>query len=229
MADYIKSTNFTVKDSLTTGDAAKRVRGSEIDDEFNNISVAVASKANIASPNLTGTPTATTATTGDSSTRIATTAFVNASIAAEGLGTIATQDSDNVSITGGTISVSTVAASGGFTGDITGDVTGNADTVTNGVYTTDFSGSNQSKATSGYQKLPGGVIMQWGEATSTQDAAQTFNFPTAFTSACVYVGANFDSTNGDMQIKTLTTTSFTIDRGDSVDGNQLFRYFAIGY
>lgn len=229
MADYIKSTNFTVKDSLTTGDAAKRVRGSEIDDEFNNIATAIASKANIASPNLTGTPTATTATTGDSSTRIATTAFVNASIAAEGLGTIATQDSDNVSITGGTISVSTVAASGGFTGDITGDVTGNADTVTNGVYTTDFSGSNQSKSTSGYQKLPGGVTMQWGVVNSTTDDDQTFTFPTAFATACVYVGIQFDGVSSGASVKTLTTTGFTMNRADSIDGTEVLRYFAIGY
>lgn len=76
MSDYIKSTNFTIKDSLTSGDASKRIRGSEIDAEFNNIATATNSKADKSSPNFTGSPTATTAATGDSSSRIATTAFV---------------------------------------------------------------------------------------------------------------------------------------------------------
>jgi hypothetical protein len=45
-------------------------------------------------------------------------------------GTLASQNSNNVAITGGTITGVT------FTGDITGNVSGNAGTVTNGVYLT---------------------------------------------------------------------------------------------
>ena len=44
MANYVKSTNFAIKDSLTTGDAAKKVKGTEIDVEFNNIASAISSK-----------------------------------------------------------------------------------------------------------------------------------------------------------------------------------------
>ena len=58
MSNYVKTTNFTAKDSLTTGDPAKVVRGSEIDTEFTNIATAVSSKANSASPTFTGTVTA---------------------------------------------------------------------------------------------------------------------------------------------------------------------------
>lgn len=76
MSDYIKSTNFTIKDSLTSGDASKRIRGSEIDTEFNNIATATNSKADKSSPNFTGSPTATTAPAGDASNRVATTSFV---------------------------------------------------------------------------------------------------------------------------------------------------------
>jgi len=229
MSDYIKSTNFTIKDSLTTGDSAKRIRGTEIDAEFNNIATAVNSKANTASPNLTGSPTATTATLGDSSSRIATTAFVAAAIADENLGTIATQDADDVTITGGTIAVTSVSASSGFTGNVTGDVSGNAGTVTNGVYTTNFTGSNQSKATSGYQKLPGGVILQWGTATSTTDDAQSFLFSTSFSTACVFVSVEWDAVSRGQTVFNLTTTGFSINRIDDIDGTQTFRYFAIGY
>lgn len=57
MADYSKSTNFAAKDSLTTGDPGKVVRGTEINTEFDNIATAVATKADKASPAFTGTVT----------------------------------------------------------------------------------------------------------------------------------------------------------------------------
>jgi hypothetical protein len=44
VTNYVKSTNFAVKDSLTTGDPAKKVKGTEIDVEFNNIASAISSK-----------------------------------------------------------------------------------------------------------------------------------------------------------------------------------------
>ena len=45
MSDYTKTTNFAAKDSLPSGNAAKVVKGTEIDTEFNNIATAVATKA----------------------------------------------------------------------------------------------------------------------------------------------------------------------------------------
>jgi len=60
MSDYTKTTNFATKDSLPSGNAAKIVRGTEIDTEFNNIATASATKANTASPTFTGTVTAAT-------------------------------------------------------------------------------------------------------------------------------------------------------------------------
>lgn len=76
MSNYTKSTNFTSKDSLPTGDALKIIRGSEFDTEFNAIATAVSTKADLASPTFTGTPLAPTAAAGTSSTQIATTAFL---------------------------------------------------------------------------------------------------------------------------------------------------------
>lgn len=80
MTDYTKSTNFATKDTLSPGSALKIVRGTEIDTEFNNIATAVATKADLASPALTGTPTAPTASVGDNDTSIATTAFVSTAV-----------------------------------------------------------------------------------------------------------------------------------------------------
>ena len=87
MTDYTKSTNFATKDNLSSGNPLKIVKGTEIDTEFNNIATAVATKADLASPTFTGTPTlptgtiATTQSSGNNTTAIATTAFVQAAIA----------------------------------------------------------------------------------------------------------------------------------------------------
>lgn len=78
MSNYTKATNFATKDTLPVGDAQKKVKGAEIDDEFNAIATAVNSKADTNSPTLTGTPAAPTATTATNTTQIATTAFVQA-------------------------------------------------------------------------------------------------------------------------------------------------------
>jgi hypothetical protein len=60
MANYTKTTNFAVKDSLESGNPAKIIKGSEINSEYDNISTAIATKANTASPAFTGVVTAPT-------------------------------------------------------------------------------------------------------------------------------------------------------------------------
>jgi hypothetical protein len=74
MSNYTKSTNFATKDTLTSGDPLKIVKGTEINTEFDNIATAVNSKSDTASPTFTGTVTAAALTTtgntilGDAST-----------------------------------------------------------------------------------------------------------------------------------------------------------------
>jgi hypothetical protein len=80
MSNYTKATNFATKDTLPTGDANKIVKGTEIDNEFNSISGAISSKADIASPTFTGTPAGPTATAGSNTTQLANTAYVKAEI-----------------------------------------------------------------------------------------------------------------------------------------------------
>lgn len=62
MSNYVKSTNFATKDTLSAGDTNKIVKGTEIDTEFNNIATAVSTKADTAAPTFTGTTTLATAT-----------------------------------------------------------------------------------------------------------------------------------------------------------------------
>lgn len=80
MSDYSITTDFAAKDSLSTGDSNKIVKGSEITAELQAIRTAVNSKADTSSPTLTGTPLAPTAALGTNTTQIATTAFVLQSI-----------------------------------------------------------------------------------------------------------------------------------------------------
>lgn len=132
MTDYVKSTNFASKDSLSVGNPLKIVKGTEIDTEFTNIATAVATKADsatvtsslalkadtstvdlkapLASPALTGTPTVPTASVNTNTTQAASTAFVVAQIADDAptkTGTGAT-GTWGISITGNADTASTV-------------------------------------------------------------------------------------------------------------------------
>lgn len=82
MSDYTKSTDFASKDALPSGNSAKIVKGTEIDTEFNNIAVAIATKADLASPGFSGSPTAPTQSTGDNTSKLATTGFVQNALSA---------------------------------------------------------------------------------------------------------------------------------------------------
>jgi len=69
VSNYTQSTNFATKDALSPGDPLKIVRGTEINTEFANIAVAVATKLDttaLASPGPIGatTPSTINATTG---------------------------------------------------------------------------------------------------------------------------------------------------------------------
>lgn len=86
MTDYTKLTDFASKDTLPTGNAAKIVKGTEIDDEFEAIETAVATKANINSPTFTGAPSlptdtvAVTQSQSNNSAKLATTAYVDTAV-----------------------------------------------------------------------------------------------------------------------------------------------------
>lgn len=58
MSDYTKSTDFAVKDTLSTGNPAKLVKGTEINTEFTAIASAMSSKLNVNNSALTGNTTA---------------------------------------------------------------------------------------------------------------------------------------------------------------------------
>lgn len=57
MANYTKTVNFAAKDALASGNAAKRILGTEIDTEYNNIQTAVATKLDSSSFSATNLTT----------------------------------------------------------------------------------------------------------------------------------------------------------------------------
>ena len=76
MADYTIAVSWSGKDALADSDANKVISGADFNTEFTTVQTAVNSKADTASPTLTGTPLAPTAAVATDTTQLATTAFV---------------------------------------------------------------------------------------------------------------------------------------------------------
>lgn len=95
-------------------------------------------------------------------------------------------------------------------------------------------GSNQSLTTNGYQKLPGGLIIQWGLHTTTQQgdgsvATLDTNFPIAFPTACLAMNATStsgSSIDGDTTV-TFSATQFGIKRRNN--SGLTLSWIALGY
>lgn len=98
---------------------------------------------------------------------------------------------------------------------------------------TAFQGANQSLAASGYQRLPGGLIVQWGKATTSGTVDVTVTYPVAFPTATASLtissagagGGNFANYN------TTTESSFKISAWTATTvraSTQVF-WVAIGY
>lgn len=125
-----------------------------------------------ASPALTGTPSAPTPPTQDASARIATTQFVKALVDSE-VGP-ATESRAGVA------RLATALLAQAQADDTT--------MLTPRKLADGFKGTNQQIGLSGFQKFPGGLILQWGALTVTNTAS--INLPTAFPNAVLGVSAN---------------------------------------
>jgi hypothetical protein len=184
-------------------------------------------------------------------------------IATGSLGTMSTQNANAVAITGGTITgITDLAVADGGTGSssITANsvILGNGSSALSGnlvapgtsgnVLTSDgttwasatpsvalssFTGANQSLTANGFQKLPGGTIMQWGTVSLTIYTPQTVTLPVAFTTTnYVVTFAPELASGGDpsqaFYIRSKTTSSFDAENYDHA-GTVLINWIAIGY
>ena len=143
--------NFLVNGNLS-------VTGNQVD--VGNMSVGgtfgVTGTSSLAATSFSVSPTAPTPTTGDNSTKVATTAFV--ATATGSLGTMASQNANNVAITGGTINGVTGTNSGMTVGTAT-----NATNVTGTVGTANGGTGLTSAGASGHLLVSNGST--WTSAT----------------------------------------------------------------
>lgn len=100
---------------------------------------------------------------------------------------------------------------------------------------TAFKGGNQSLAANGYQKLPGGLIIQWGISATSVANSVTINvtFPIAFPNACV-VGHAIENSLVEIGASaafnsTFTTTTLNVHNKDDAGAKAGFSWFAVGY
>lgn len=206
MSNYTKLTAYDTKDSLSTGDPLKRIKGTELDDEFDAISTAIATKANLASPEFTGVPTAPTASSSVNNTQVATTAFVQSVVSAlYPVGSIYTNATSGVNpatlfgfgtwaaFGAGRVMVGLDAGNALF--DVVGDTGGSADAITV-AHTHTFS------ATSGAMN---------SNASHSHTTANNYYSPDAAAGTLSRGGtANFTTTNG--------VSSANIDHTHNVSG-----------
>jgi len=98
-----------------------------------------------------------------------------------------------------------------------------------------------SLAANGYQKLPSGLIIQWGWFVSPDDTVNTVTFPIAFPNYCASIsrgaasqGSDIDTDstteeNADWTPRRKTATQFDCDRDNNLANDWSFSYIAIGY
>ncbi len=188
MANYVKATNFTAKDSLPSGNSGKIIKGAEIDTELTAVASAISSKADTNSPALTGTPTAPTAAATTNTTQIATTAYVRTEITNLGtIGTMAAQNASSVAITGGTITgITDLTVADGGTGasSITANsvILGNGSSALSGNLVAPGSSGNVLKSngttwTSAAPTVTSGLGLNgetWQDVTSSRSLGSTY-------------------------------------------------------
>ncbi|MFZ5100455.1 gp53-like domain-containing protein [Enterobacter roggenkampii] len=102
----------------------------------------------------------------------------------------------------------------------------------------DMSSFAASLSGSGWQKLPGGLIIQWGQVLSNSGGFAPWTYPIAFPSACFHVYAtpfvgasanNFTLTTiGNPGLTAVTTACYVNGVQSSTVGQVGVRYLAIG-
>lgn len=94
-------------------------------------------------------------------------------------------------------------------------------------------GANQQLTDTGFQILPGGLILQWGSLTIATSSSATLTFPKAFPTACFSLVGQETSTPATAQTVSypsgiISTTSVTVVNHSSA-GSVNWRWLAIGH
>jgi hypothetical protein len=243
MTDYVKSTNFASKDSLSSGNPLKIVKGTEIDTEFNNIATAVATKADLNGPTFIGVPAAPTASAGTNTTQLATTAFVTTAVSPKadiaGPTFTGVPAAPTASVNTNTTQIATTAfvvaqisddaptkTGTGASGSWGIDITGNAATATKLSTASGSAPSYSARAWVNFNGTGTVAIRASGNVSSITDNGTgdyTVNFTTAMPDAdyCsnLTVSGNSGSYNSPMILESVAPTSSAIRFINMFDSN----------
>lgn len=114
------------------------------------------------------------------------------------------------------------------------DITALANEMANKLNKTDYSADfAKGLGANGFQKLPSGLIIQWGSGFTASSGFATVTFPIAFPNACCSVTGSHNGGGGAMFIaNTMTKATFqaqiTTTLGGSSGGSHGFFWMAIG-
>ncbi|HWK70049.1 MAG TPA: hypothetical protein VNS29_04325 [Burkholderiaceae bacterium] len=93
-----------------------------------------------------------------------------------------------------------------------------------------FKGGNQLLAAAGFQKIPGGLILQFGQADGGASSSGTITFPTAFPNECLICLATDNAAIGTPALAVGTSFTATNFTWQQASGSTIaaFNWFAIG-
>lgn len=92
-----------------------------------------------------------------------------------------------------------------------------------------FKGANYSLTTNGYQKLPGGLIIQWMNVAESVNTSSPRSWPIAFTTACFGAWVSPNVTDSATYVSAITTTGVTFRMGTAFGDGATAYVFGIGY
>lgn len=122
--------------------------------------------------------------------------------------------------------VTTAQAKSGMVADIINDGT---DWVLLNKLSVDNSGFANSLSLNGYQKLPSGMIIQWGTAIiTTANTIETFSYPIAFPSMSLRIFTSQDQVDAGAKVVGASPFSPTQFKAQSTQTNDGFFFLAIG-
>lgn len=95
-------------------------------------------------------------------------------------------------------------------------------------------GSNQTLSANGYQRLPGGIIVQWGSALTIAGGTATFTYPIAFPTAALSTlsnvnGGNFSLSSAAPGLTNTVSTAYISNTGAAAAAGLTVRFLVIGH
>jgi hypothetical protein len=96
------------------------------------------------------------------------------------------------------------------------------------VATSTFTGTNQSLAASGYQKLPGGLQLCWGSVSVASGGSVTVSWARNFSATPYQVVVSADSNRSQCGVTAKTASNVTVTQLHDSGSTAVISYFAIG-